>query len=70
MLALLYDIHGNLPALEAVLDDLSGRGVERFVLGGDVAPFGAWPASRTAGSSSATRTFSSGGPRCATASSC
>jgi predicted phosphodiesterase len=44
MLALLYDIHGNLPALEAVLDDLSGRGVERFVLGGDMAPFGAWPA--------------------------
>jgi diadenosine tetraphosphatase ApaH/serine/threonine PP2A family protein phosphatase len=43
MLALLYDIHGNLPALEAVLDDASGRGVERWLLGGDMAPFGAWP---------------------------
>jgi len=41
---LLYDIHGNLPALEAVLEDARGRGVERFVLGGDYALFGAWPA--------------------------
>ena len=44
MLALLYDIHGNLPALEAVLDDTAGRGVDRWLLGGDMAPFGAWPA--------------------------
>jgi predicted phosphodiesterase len=44
MLALLYDIHGNLPALEAVLDDAAGRGVDRWLLGGDMAPFGAWPA--------------------------
>ena len=43
MLALLYDIHGNLPALEAVLDDTAGRGVDRWLLGGDMAPFGAWP---------------------------
>jgi hypothetical protein len=28
MPALLYDIHGNLPALEAVLADLSGRDVD------------------------------------------
>jgi diadenosine tetraphosphatase ApaH/serine/threonine PP2A family protein phosphatase len=48
MLALLYDIHGNLPALEAVLDDLAGRDVERFLLGGDMAPFGAWPAETVA----------------------
>ena len=41
--ALLYDIHGNLPALEAVLEDARGRGAERFVLGGDYALFGAWP---------------------------
>jgi diadenosine tetraphosphatase ApaH/serine/threonine PP2A family protein phosphatase len=41
-LALLYDVHGNLPALEAVLEDASG--VDRFVLGGDYALFGAWPA--------------------------
>jgi predicted phosphodiesterase len=43
MLALLYDIHGNLPALEAVLDDARDRGAERWLLGGDMAPFGAWP---------------------------
>ena len=48
MLALLYDIHGNLPALEAVLDDTAGRGVERWLLGGDLAPFGAWPAATVA----------------------
>ena len=48
MLALLYDIHGNLPALEAVLDDAAGRGVERWLLGGDMAPFGAWPAATVA----------------------
>jgi putative phosphoesterase len=41
---LLYDVHGNLPALEAVLADARGVGVERWVLGGDYASFGAWPA--------------------------
>ncbi len=41
--ALLYDIHGNLPALEAVLEDVAGEGEERFLLGGDYALFGAWP---------------------------
>jgi len=40
---LLYDIHGNLPALERVLADARTEGVERFVLGGDYALFGAWP---------------------------
>ncbi|MBN1528888.1 MAG: metallophosphoesterase family protein [Thermoleophilaceae bacterium] len=44
MLALLYDIHGNLPSLEAVLDDAQGAGADRFLLGGDYAAFGAWPA--------------------------
>jgi diadenosine tetraphosphatase ApaH/serine/threonine PP2A family protein phosphatase len=39
--ALLYDIHGNLPALEAVLDDARA---DRFLLGGDYALFGPWPA--------------------------
>jgi predicted phosphodiesterase len=48
MLALLYDIHGNLPALEAVLDDAGRRGAERWLLGGDMAPFGAWPAETVA----------------------
>jgi diadenosine tetraphosphatase ApaH/serine/threonine PP2A family protein phosphatase len=41
MEALVYDVHGNLPALEAVLAD--ARGVDRFVLGGDYALFGGWP---------------------------
>jgi diadenosine tetraphosphatase ApaH/serine/threonine PP2A family protein phosphatase len=39
--ALLYDVHGNLPALEAVLAD--ARGADEFVLGGDYATAGAWP---------------------------
>lgn len=41
MLAILYDIHGNLPALEAVLADASDA--DRFLLGGDYATAGAWP---------------------------
>ncbi len=41
MLALLYDIHGNLPALEAVLAD--AKDADAFVLGGDYATAGAWP---------------------------
>ena len=44
MTALLYDVHGNLPALEAVLEDVAREGEERFLLGGDYALFGAWPA--------------------------
>lgn len=48
MLAILYDIHGNLPALEAVLDDAAAAGAERFVLGGDYALFGGWPAETVA----------------------
>lgn len=43
MLALLYDIHGNLPALEAVLADAEAAGADRYLLGGDYALFGAWP---------------------------
>jgi diadenosine tetraphosphatase ApaH/serine/threonine PP2A family protein phosphatase len=48
MLALAYDVHGNLPALEAVLTDARAAGAERFVLGGDYALFGAWPAETVA----------------------
>src|SRR4051812_34781125 len=44
MLALLYDVHGNLPALEAVLADATRRGVDRWLLGGDYVAFGGWPA--------------------------
>jgi predicted phosphodiesterase len=43
MLALVYDVHGNLPALERVLDDAGRAGAERYLLGGDYALFGAWP---------------------------
>jgi predicted phosphodiesterase len=48
MLALLFDIHGNLPALEAVLDDARDAGAERYLLGGDYAVFGGWPAEAVA----------------------
>lgn len=44
MLALLYDVHGNLGALEAVLADARAAGAKQFVLGGDYALFGPWPA--------------------------
>lgn len=35
--AALYDIHGNLPALEAVIAAAESAGVDCFVIGGDVA---------------------------------
>jgi predicted phosphodiesterase len=37
-LAVLNDIHGNLPALEAVLEDARTAQVDRIVVGGDVVP--------------------------------
>jgi predicted phosphodiesterase len=43
VLALLYDVHGNLPALEAVLEDAERVGARRFLLGGDYALFGPFP---------------------------
>lgn len=43
MLALLYDLHGNLPALQAVLADAEDSGADHYLLGGDYALFGAWP---------------------------
>ena len=36
--AALYDIHGNLPALEAVLREVREASVEQIVIGGDVVP--------------------------------
>lgn len=48
MLALLYDVHGNLPALEAVLADAEAAGARSYLLGGDYALFGAWPAETVA----------------------
>jgi predicted phosphodiesterase len=39
VLALLYDIHGSIPALDAVLADADAAGAEAYLLGGD---YGAW----------------------------
>jgi diadenosine tetraphosphatase ApaH/serine/threonine PP2A family protein phosphatase len=39
LLALLYDIHGSLPALEAVLTDAGSVRADSYLLGGD---YGAW----------------------------
>ena len=36
--AALFDIHGNVPALDAVLEEVRRAGVDRVVVGGDVLP--------------------------------
>jgi predicted phosphodiesterase len=43
VLALLYDIHGNLPALEVVLAEAEREGVDSYLLGGDFASWSPWP---------------------------
>ena len=43
MLALLYDIHGNLVALDEVLKDAEAAGVDAYLLGGDFASWSPWP---------------------------
>ena len=43
MIALLYDVHGNLPALEAVVADARAQGADHWVLGGDYTLFGPEP---------------------------
>ena len=43
MLAVLYDIHGNLPALEAVLAETEAAGADRYLLGGDYGTPSPWP---------------------------
>ena len=43
VLALLYDVHGNLAALEAVLQDAEAAGATDWLVGGDVSAFGPWP---------------------------
>jgi predicted phosphodiesterase len=47
-LAVIYDVHGNLPALQAVLDDARAAGADRYLLGGDYTLFGPWPAATVA----------------------
>jgi predicted phosphodiesterase len=37
-IAALYDIHGNLPALEAFLEEVHDAGIDQVVVGGDVVP--------------------------------
>jgi diadenosine tetraphosphatase ApaH/serine/threonine PP2A family protein phosphatase len=41
VLGILYDIHGNLDALDAVLAE--AEGVDEWLLGGDYCTFGPWP---------------------------
>ena len=43
MLGILYDIHGNLPALERVLEEASGLEMDRWLLGGDYGTPSPWP---------------------------
>lgn len=43
MLAILSDIHGNLPALQAVMKDALARGCDRFISLGDVVSYCAQP---------------------------
>lgn len=37
-IAALYDIHGNLPALDAILADVHTAAVDQIIIGGDVVP--------------------------------
>jgi predicted phosphodiesterase len=43
MVAALYDIHGNLPALEEVLKDAEAAGADTYLLGGDFGSWSPWP---------------------------
>jgi putative phosphoesterase len=43
VLGVLYDIHGNLPALEEVLREAEAEGVDRWLLGGDYGTPSPWP---------------------------
>ncbi len=43
MLGVLYDIHGNMPALERVLADAERLDVDRWLLGGDYGTPSPWP---------------------------
>jgi diadenosine tetraphosphatase ApaH/serine/threonine PP2A family protein phosphatase len=43
VLGVLYDIHGNLPALERVLEEAEGLDIDRWLLGGDYGTPSPWP---------------------------
>jgi len=43
MLGLLYDIHGNIPALERVIAQADDEGIDRWLLGGDYGTPSPWP---------------------------
>ena len=43
MLAVLYDIHGNVIALDEVLRDAQAAGADAYFLGGDFASWSPWP---------------------------
>jgi predicted phosphodiesterase len=43
MLGVLYDIHGNMPALVPVLEEAQSVGVDRWLLGGDYGTPSPWP---------------------------
>jgi diadenosine tetraphosphatase ApaH/serine/threonine PP2A family protein phosphatase len=43
MLGILYDVHGNRSALDAVLTEAEREGVDEWLLGGDYCAFGPWP---------------------------
>jgi len=43
VLAVLYDIHGNLVALEEVLKDAEAAGADAYLLGGDFGTASPWP---------------------------
>ena len=43
LLGVLYDIHGNLPALERVLDEAGSLDIDRWLLGGDYGTPSPWP---------------------------
>jgi predicted phosphodiesterase len=43
VLAVLYDIHGNLVALDEVLADANAAGADAYLLGGDFGAWSPWP---------------------------
>ena len=41
--AIISDIHGNFPAMQAVLKDVKGQGISSFIFAGDYCISGPWP---------------------------